>query len=166
MMWRHTPLIRNSASSSLFHRLRSTAQACHQGRSGLAAGGRVAVGASLDVYEDGAAGAGGGDGFGEGGGEVGAVADLGGGVQAEGAGQGGQVGLGVGDGLADPGVPGRALALGRDAFLVDDVVVEGGVVGDRDQERKLVVGGGPGGGAAHQEVAVAENRDWQAAGAL
>ena len=53
------------------------------------------------------------------------------------------------------------LAHARDALLVHLVVVERAVVGDDEQQRNPVVHRGPQRGRAHQEVAVAADRDRQ-----
>src|SRR5439155_9045648 len=70
------------------------------------------------------------------------------------------------DALADPAVLHRARAFLRDALLVQLVVEEGTVVGDEDETGNAVVRGGPQGGRAHQEVAVAHDRDGDPAAAL
>ena len=46
------------------------------------------------------------------------------------------------------------------------VVEEGAVVGDHDQQRDVVMRRGPQRGDAHQEIAVAADRDRQPAGAF
>ena len=65
------------------------------------------------------------------------------------------------DALADPAVLDRPVAHARDALLVHFVVVERAVVGDDDQQRDAVVRRGPERGDAHQEIAVAADRDRQ-----
>ena len=58
------------------------------------------------------------------------------------------------------------VAQARHPLLMDLVVVERAIVGDHEQERNAVVRRGPDRGDAHQEVAVAADRDRQAAAAL
>ena len=77
---------------------------------------------------------------------------------------GGDVDVRLGDSLADPAVLDRAVAHARDALLMQFVIEERAVVGDHEQERDLVVHRGPDRGDAHQEVAVAADRDRHAAG--
>src|SRR5205085_1955767 len=75
--------------------------------------------------------------------------------------QGRQIRLGIGDALADPAIGGRPVALPRHAVLVQFVVEEGIVVRDDDEQRDPVMHRRPNRGAAHQEITVAEHRDWQ-----
>ena len=53
-----------------------------------------------------------------------------------------------------------------DALLVQFVVEERAIVGDHDQQRNAVMRRRPERGHAHQEIAVAADRDRHAAGAL
>src|SRR5262249_989145 len=78
----------------------------------------------------------------------------------------GAVDVGIGDALADPAVFRRPVADAGDALLVQLVVEERAIVADDDQQRKAVMPRGPGRGAAHEETAVAADRDRQPAGAL
>ena len=78
----------------------------------------------------------------------------------------GEVDVRLGDALADPAVLDRAVAHARDALLMQFVVEEGSIIGDYDQQRNVVVRRGPQRGDAHQEIAVAANRDRQPAAAF
>src|ERR1700727_490714 len=70
--------------------------------------------------------------------QLGAAADLVAGLEAERPGERSQIRVGVGDGLADPGVPGRPLALPGHPLLVHHVVEVEGVVRHHDHQRPLV----------------------------
>ena len=78
----------------------------------------------------------------------------------------GEVDVGIGNALADPAVLDRSVAHAGDALLMQFVVEEGAIVGDDDQQRNAVMRRGPKRGHAHQEIAVAADRDRQPAGAF
>src|SRR5579862_6874752 len=78
---------------------------------------------------------------------------------ALGAAHGGEVDLRLRHALADPLVLDRTVAHARHALLVQLVVIERAVVGEHEEERDLVMHGRPYCRAAHQEVAVAADRD-------
>src|SRR5580692_4127285 len=85
---------------------------------------------------------------------------------ALGAAHGGEIDFGLRHALADPLVLDRAIAHARHPLLVQFVVIEGTIVGEHEQQRNFVMHRGPHRGDAHQKVAVAADRDRQAAGAL
>src|SRR5271154_6227497 len=85
---------------------------------------------------------------------------------ALGAAHGGEIDFRLGHALADPLVLDRAVAHARHPLLVQFVVIERTIVGEHEQQRNFVVHRGPHRGDAHQKVAVAADRDRQAAGAL
>src|SRR5271169_6299626 len=82
------------------------------------------------------------------------------------AAHGGEIDFGISHALADPFVFDWAIARACHALLVQLVVIERAVVGEHEEERNLVMHGRPHRGNAHQEIAVAANRDRQAAGAF
>src|SRR5205823_1456594 len=69
--------------------------------------------------------------------------------------------VGIGDALADPTVLDRPIADSGNALLVQLVVEEGAVVADYNEQRDAVMHRGPDRGGAHEEVAVAADRDRQ-----
>src|SRR5262249_16508238 len=79
---------------------------------------------------------------------------------------GGQIDLRVRHALADPLVFDRAIAGARHPLLMQFVIVEGAVIGKNEQQRNLVMHRGPNCGDAHQEIAVAADRDRQASRAF
>src|SRR5580700_5094725 len=85
---------------------------------------------------------------------------------ALGTAHGGEVDFGLRHALADPLVLDRAVAHARHPLLVQFVVIERAIVGEHEQQRDFVMHRGPYRGDAHQEIAVAADRDRQTPGAL
>ena len=83
--------------------------------------------------------------------------------RALGAAHGGEIDVGIGHPLADPFVLDRPVARPRHPLLMHLVVIERAVVGHDDQQRNAVMHRGPQRGDAHQEIAVAADRDRQPA---
>src|SRR5580700_1486860 len=98
--------------------------------------------------------------------EIGRLCDRAEADGALGAAHGGEIDFRLRHALADPLVLDRAVAHPRHPLLVQLVVIERTVIGEHEQQRDLVMHRRPYRGDAHQKIAVAADRDRQAAGAL
>src|SRR4029079_487413 len=77
-----------------------------------------------------------------------------------------EIDVGLGNALPDPAVFDWPIAHPGDTFLMQFVVEEGAIIGDDDQQWTALMRRGPERRHAHQEIAVAADRDRKAAAAF